>query len=55
MIDYDPKSWLRIVLTIRGSVVPRLLGRVAIAAGLGVFAAWSYDHGGFSIPPQHSA
>ena len=51
MIDYDPKSWLRIVLTIRGSVVPRLLGRVAIAAGLGVFAAWSYDHGGFSIPP----
>jgi putative membrane protein len=51
MIDYDPKSWLRIVLTIRGSVVPRLLGRVAIAGALGAFAAWSYAQGGVSIPP----
>ncbi|MBX7083886.1 MAG: hypothetical protein K1X88_32045 [Nannocystaceae bacterium] len=51
MIDYDPKSWLRIVLTLHGSVVPRLLVRVAIAAALGVLAVWLHRTNDASIPP----
>ena len=51
MIDYDHQSWLRIVLTVRGSVAPRLLGRVVVAAGLGVAALWAYRNAGVAVPP----
>jgi ion channel-forming bestrophin family protein len=51
MIDYEPKSWLRICFSMRGSVAPRLLPRVAIAGALGFMAQWAKDHEGISIPP----
>lgn len=51
MIDYDAKAWLRIVVTLRGSVAVHLLGRVAIAVVLGVIAWLVHDASAFSIPP----
>lgn len=51
MIDYDAKAWLRIVVTVRGSVAANLLGRVAIAVVLGVVAWLVHDASEFSIPP----
>ena len=51
MIDYDPKRWLRICLALRGSVAPRLLPRVVIAAALGLVAQWAREHEGVAIPP----
>jgi putative membrane protein len=51
MIDYDAKAWLRIVVTVRGSVAVNLLGRVAIAVVLGVVAWLVHDTSEFAIPP----
>jgi putative membrane protein len=51
MIDYDPKAWLRIVLTLRGAVAPRLLGRVGIAFALGFVAWWAHAGWALAIPP----
>ena len=51
MIDYDPKAWLRIVVTLRGAVAGRLLGRVSVAIVLGVLAWWMHDTASFAIPP----
>jgi putative membrane protein len=51
MIDYEPKDWLRIVVTLRGAVAVRLMGRVAIAIVLGLVAWWVHGQGGFVIPP----
>ncbi len=51
MIEYEPKNWLRICLSMRGSVAPRLVPRVAIAAGLGWVAQWADQEEGFFIPP----
>ena len=39
MIDYDGRAWLPILLRMRGSVIPRLLPRVAFTAGL-----WASAH-----------
>ncbi len=50
MIDYDPKAWLRIVLTTRGAVAPRLLGRIALAALFGGLAWWAHINVSFAIP-----
>jgi len=51
MIDYDAKAWLRIVVTLRGSVAVHLIGRVTIAVLLGLAAWWFHDNFSFSIPP----
>jgi putative membrane protein len=51
MIDYEPKDWLRIVVSLRGAVAVRLLGRVTIAIVLGVVAWWVHDEFAFVIPP----
>jgi len=51
MIEYDPKNWLRIVLSLRGSVAPRLLPRVLLAALLGLTASWMHESRGVGIPP----
>lgn len=50
MIDYDGRAWLPIFLRIRGSVVPRLLPRVAIAAAIGVVAVLLLEQRGLRIP-----
>jgi ion channel-forming bestrophin family protein len=51
MIDYEPKSWVRICFSMRGSVAPRLLPRVAIAGALGWAAQWLDREEGVWIPP----
>jgi putative membrane protein len=38
MIDYDGRRWLRVILRVKGTVLPRIALRTAIAAGLGVLA-----------------
>jgi putative membrane protein len=50
MIDYDGRAWLAIFLRIRGSVVPRLLPRSAIAAAIGVVAVLLLEQRGLKIP-----
>lgn len=51
MIEYDPKNWLRICLSMRGSVAPRLLPRVAIAGMIGWGAQWLDQSEDIWIPP----
>jgi putative membrane protein len=50
MVDYDAKNWLGLVLSMRGSVVPRLLPRLVVVAIVGGLATWAYDHHGVRIP-----
>jgi len=50
MIEYDARSWLPILVRMRGSVIPRLALRVVIAAGLGVAAVLLLEQRGFRIP-----
>ena len=49
MIDYDARSWLSIVSSLRGSVLPRLLGRILVAGIVGGAAAWAYQERGFKL------
>jgi putative membrane protein len=51
MIDYDPKAWLRIVVTLRGAVAPRLAVRTAIAVVLGFVAWWAHLNSSLAVPP----
>ncbi|GHJ47317.1 hypothetical protein Cs7R123_46590 [Catellatospora sp. TT07R-123] len=39
MIDYDPKNWVSVVARSHGTIAPRLVVRVGIAAALGLVAA----------------
>lgn len=50
MIDYDAKSWIGVLLRVRGSVGPRLAGRTLLTGGLGVVAAYLYEHSKFHTP-----
>ena len=50
MIDYDGRAWLPILFRMRGSVIPRLLPRVAIAAVIGVAAVLLLERRNFKIP-----
>ena len=50
MIDYDAKSWFGVVIRVRGSVGPRVIPRMIIAAGLGAGAAYLYEHHKFHTP-----
>ncbi len=50
MIDYDAKSWVGVLLRVRGSVGPRLLVRTGICVGLGFLANWLYQEKGFHTP-----
>src|SRR5688572_5921907 len=51
MIDYEPQNWLRIVITTRGTVAPRMLGRIGIAVALGLVALWAHENADVSVPP----
>lgn len=51
MIEYDGRNWVRICLSLHGSVAPRLLPRVVFAAALGYGAQWAQETRGFSLPP----
>jgi ion channel-forming bestrophin family protein len=50
MIDYDGRAWLPILFRMRGSVIPRLVPRIALCAGLGVAAVLLLERRGFKIP-----
>jgi putative membrane protein len=50
MIEYEGRAWLPILFRVRGSVIPRLLPRVAVTAALGVVAVLLLHRNGFKIP-----
>jgi len=50
MIDYNGRGWLPILLRMRGSVIPRLIPRVVVTAGLGVIAVLVLESRNFKIP-----
>lgn len=50
MIEYQPKSFFRIVFRVHGSVVPVLAPRIAVAMGLGLAAAYGYERHGLKLP-----
>lgn len=51
MIDYQPKSFFRVVTQLHGSVVPLLLPRIALCVALGGAAAYGYHAQGLKLPP----
>ncbi|NUO50410.1 MAG: hypothetical protein HOV80_16265 [Polyangiaceae bacterium] len=51
MVGYEPKSWLSVVLTLRGSVVRGVAVRVVLTAAFGVVAQLVFEKSGFRIPP----
>jgi putative membrane protein len=51
MIDYDPKNWLSIAFRVRGTIAPRLVGRVLIVGVAGTLATVFHTRTGFRIPP----
>jgi putative membrane protein len=50
VIEYDARSWFRLLLRLRGSVVPALALRVLGVAALGLLAAWLHERSGFHVP-----
>jgi ion channel-forming bestrophin family protein len=50
MIEYEGRSWLPILFRARGSVVPRLLPRIALATALGVLAVLLVERHSFKLP-----
>lgn len=50
MVDYESKSWLRVLVTLRGTVILALLPRVALATLVGVAAWLAHRHHAFKIP-----
>lgn len=50
MIEYDARAWLPLLIRMRGSVIPRLVLRVIVAAGLGVVAVLLLERRGFRLP-----
>jgi predicted membrane chloride channel (bestrophin family) len=50
MVSYDPKAWLRVTFSYSGTVIPRVINRVLILAGVTLawwlfclFMAWLSD------------
>jgi putative membrane protein len=50
MIEYDGRSWLRMLFQLHGSVVPRLLPRMIACGVVGALAAWLFDARSVKIP-----
>lgn len=50
MISYDPKNWLSVVFTIRGSIIPRMMPRCSAIAVIGVVAAYGSVKLGWRMP-----
>lgn len=51
MIHYDIRSWHSVVFRLKGSVLPRLLPRIVMTAGVGAIAAWAYSVFKFHLSP----
>jgi ion channel-forming bestrophin family protein len=50
MIEYEGRSWIGILFHMRGSVIPRLLPRVALTTGLGVLAVFLAEKHELKLP-----
>jgi putative membrane protein len=50
VVDYDAKNWLSVLLTLRGSVAPRLVPRTLAAAAIGGLAWWLFVTHNFTAP-----
>lgn len=50
MVEYEPKSFYRILFQVRGSVLPVLVPRVLLCAALGGVAAYLFEARGLKIP-----
>src|SRR4051794_38037003 len=50
MVEYDAKSFSRILFQLRGSVLPGLVPRVLVCAAMGGVAAYFFDTRGFKVP-----
>jgi putative membrane protein len=50
MVEYDAKSFFRILLQQRGSVLPMLMPRILACAAIGAVAAYLFDARGAKIP-----
>jgi len=50
MVTYQTKSWWKILLRWRGSVLPGVIGRVLLAGALGTLAAWLNQERGVAMP-----
>jgi putative membrane protein len=51
MVEYEPKSWSKVAVQLRGSVVPRVIGRTLAASLIGVVALYVHRTSGFGIAP----
>lgn len=50
MVDYNAKNFLRIVVQMRGSVLPLLIPRILICTAIGAAAAYGHQQYGAKIP-----
>jgi ion channel-forming bestrophin family protein len=50
MIEYDAKSWSRVLWQLHGSVVPRLVPRILMTAGIGLLASLLFSRYGVRLP-----
>jgi len=54
MISYDPKAWMKVTCSVSGTVLPRVIGRVAVialvAAALWAIVYWMPDLGAYLKP-----
>jgi ion channel-forming bestrophin family protein len=50
MIEYEGRSWIPILFRMRGSVIPRLLPRVAVTTALGVIAVLLVEKQQLKLP-----
>src|SRR5437762_3253184 len=51
MIDYDARRWFHLALHVRGSVVPRVLGRVVASGLVGAGAVVAHQRFGTHVAP----
>ena len=51
MVNYEPKNWLGLVLTLRGSVVRGVALRVVATAAFGVAAQMLFERHAYKFPP----
>ena len=51
MVDYNARQWLPLLFRVRGSVMPKMVGRVGIATALGFAAAQMFLLYGFHLEP----
>jgi putative membrane protein len=50
MVEYDAKNWVGVLWQMRGSVIPRLVPRILVTAGIGFIASLLYSRFGFRLP-----